>query len=97
MYDYKGNIPPAFVKILTDKYIVPGWIKVHPETTRADINWIREELKHIETEVFTFVSSSMPGIKYKTSKTGNRITCTCQGYYRSGGNCKHVKEVRAKS
>lgn len=97
MYDYKGNMPPAIVKTSTNKYIVPGWIKVHLEATLADINWIKEERKPVETEVFTFVSSSMPGTKYKTTKTGNRITCTCQGYFRSGGNCKHVKEVRAKA
>jgi len=97
MYDYKGNIPPAIVSTITGTYIVPGWIKVHPEATRNDINWIQEKIEPVEAEVFMFVSSSMPGMKYKTTKIGTRITCTCQGYYRSGGNCKHVKEVRAKA
>jgi len=96
MYDYKGNIPPAIVSTLTGTYIVPGWIKIHSGATRDDINWIREKTEPVEAEVFTFVSSSMPGMKYKTTKIGTRITCTCQGYFRSGGNCKHVKEVRAK-
>jgi hypothetical protein len=98
MYDYKGNIPPAIVITLTGKYIVPGWIKIHSEATRDDINWIKDKPKPIkETKVFTFTSASMPGVEYKVTKVENHITCNCQGYFRSGGNCKHVKEVRAKS
>ena len=97
MYDYKGNMPPAIVKTSTNKYIVPGWIKIHPEATLADINWIKDKPKQVKTEVFIFTSASMPGIEYKVTKVENHITCTCQGYFRSGGNCKHVKEVRAKA
>lgn len=98
MYDYKGNMPPAIVKTSTNKYIVPGWIKVHSETTLADIKWIKDKPKPVkETKVFTFTSASMPGVEYKVTKVENHITCNCQGYFRSGGNCKHVKEVRAKA
>jgi hypothetical protein len=97
MYDYHGVIPPAIVTTLNGTYIVPGWIPIPLETTRKDINWVKEKLKPVNAEVFTFVSSSMPGMKYKTTRIGNRITCTCQGYFRSGGNCKHVKEVRYKT
>jgi hypothetical protein len=98
MYDYKGNIPPAIVSTLTGTYIVPGWIKMHPEATRNDINWIKDKPKPVaNTEVFIFTSASMPGVEYKVTKVENHITCNCQGYFRSGGNCKHVKEVRAKA
>jgi hypothetical protein len=97
MYDYHGNLSPAIISTLNGKYIVPGWIKVHPEATLVDINWIREKIKPVEAQVFKFTSASMPGIEYKVTKIGTRITCTCQGYFRSGGNCKHVKEVRAKA
>jgi hypothetical protein len=97
MYNYKGIIPPAIATTISGTYIVPGWISIPPGTTREDINWVKEKLESVKSEVFTFVSSSMPGMKYKTTRVGNRITCTCQGYFRSGGNCKHVKEVRDKA
>jgi hypothetical protein len=96
MKEYYGAVPPALVTTIKGTYIVPGWIEVPLETTLENIYWIREKIEPVEAEVFTFVSSSMPGMKYKTTKIGTRITCTCQGYFRSGGNCKHVKEVRAK-
>jgi len=97
MYTYKGVMPPAIVETTTGKYIIPSWTKVHPEATRADIKWIKDKPKPVKAKIFIFTSASMPGIEYQTIKVGNRITCNCQGYFRSGGNCKHVKEVRAKS
>jgi hypothetical protein len=96
MYTYKGNIPPAIVDISNGTYIVPGWIKMHLGATRDDINWVKEKIEPTEIETFIFSSSSMANVKYKTTKIGSRITCNCQGYFRSGGNCKHVKEIRSK-
>ena len=97
-YDHEHSIPPAlFVSIIDkQKYIVPGWQKVHPDTQLNDINWIKPEVKKAEPEKNTwkFESSSDPGTFYFVRQTGNRLTCTCSGSWRAKDRrCKHIKEV----
>jgi hypothetical protein len=93
-YDVEQLYPPTF---FTDnkgkKYIIPSWIEVHPETTIEDVNWTKPKLKkEIER-----VQGSM-GV-YKTTYDPNKKTykCTCMGFWRSKGNCKHVKSLKEKN
>ena len=75
------------------KYIIPKWIEVHPETTYEDIIWIQPKQK----KVIEHIDGSMG--KYKTTYNPNKNTykCTCMGFWRSKGNCKHVKALKEKS
>ena len=75
------------------KYIIPKWIEVHPETTYEDIIWIQPKQK----KVIEHIDGSMG--KYKTTYNPNKNTykCTCMGFWRSKGNCKHVKALREKN
>ena len=69
------------------------WIEVHPETTYDDVKWIKpkakKEIEHIQGSMGT----------YKTTYDPNKNTykCTCMGFWRSKGNCKHVKALKEKS
>ena len=75
------------------KYIVPMWKEVHPETTYDDITWIRPEPPK-ERKVSKKIEGSMG--TYKTTYDPNKKTykCTCMGFWRSKGNCKHVKSLK---
>jgi hypothetical protein len=75
------------------KYIIPKWIEVHPETTYEDIIWIQPKQK----KVIEHIDGSMG--KYKTTYNPNKNTykCTCMGFWRSKGNCKHVKALKEKN
>jgi len=100
-YEYKHPyIPPSLITFPTngEKYIMPGSIKVHPKTELSDIRWIKpkKKVEKVEKETYTFESSSGSGV-YTVTKIGDKIKCSCFGYVRSKGNCKHVKEVRGKS
>jgi hypothetical protein len=97
-YDHEHMYPPAIFTSHIDgqKYIVPGWQKVHPDTQLSDINWIKPEVKKAEPEKNTwkFESSSAPGSFYFVRQTGTRLTCTCSGSWRAKDRrCKHIKEV----
>jgi hypothetical protein len=93
-YDYEHIYPPTlFVDSKGKKFILPLWIEVHPDTTVDDVNWTRPKLKkEIER-----VQGSM-GV-YKTTYDPNKKTykCTCMGFWRSKGNCKHVKSLKEKN
>ena len=87
---------PALMKRVDGLYIVPQNIKVHPQTTIKDIKWIRPVDK-VEKVVETFESGSGMG-KYKTTYNPNnqKFSCSCMGFWRSKGNCKHVQELKSK-
>lgn len=80
------------------KYILPSWIEVHPETTANDINWIRPVIKEPKTTEVVKTEGSL-GYTYKTTYDSSKNTykCTCPGFWRSKGNCKHVKALREKN
>jgi len=94
-YEIEHQLPPTIFNSPTDnkKYLVPMWIEVHPETTYDDVKWIRpkakKEIEHIQGSM---------GI-YKTTYDPNKNTykCTCMGFWRSKGNCKHVKALKEKN
>ena len=91
-YEVEQLYPPTLFTSPSNgkKYIIPSWIEVHPETTVDDINWTKPKLKKeiVKTE------GSM-GV-YKTTYDPNKkvYKCTCMGYWRSKGNCKHVKALK---
>ena len=94
-YEIEHHLPPTIFNSPTNnkKYLVPMWIEVHPETTYDDVRWIKpkakKEIEHIQGSMGT----------YKTTYDPNKNTykCTCMGFWRSKGNCKHVKELKAKN
>lgn len=93
-YEVEGSFHPG-LHTASDgkKYIIPKWTEVHPDTTYDDIVWIQPKQKkvieHIEGSVGT----------YKTTYDPNKNTykCTCMGFWKSKGNCKHVKALREKN
>jgi len=106
-YEYEhAYIAPALFTSPRDgqKYIIPGWIKVHPDTQLKDINWIKPEPKVVEKqdtpttpEEFKFESKSEPGSFYIVRVIGDKVKCNCAGQYRAKDRqCKHMKEVKQK-
>ena len=99
-YEHPQLPPTLFVAPISGKkFIVPIWKEVHPQTTLADIEWIKPVKVEIPVEknTWTFESSSEKGIFYKVSKQGDKLTCNCSGFYRCkdrNKGCKHVQEVR---
>jgi len=93
-YDYEHIYPPTFYKSHDGKhYLMPLGIEVHPETTMDDVNWtkpkLKKEIEHIQGST---------GV-YKTTYDPNKNTykCSCMGFWRSKGNCKHVKALKEKN
>lgn len=96
-YEYKGAFPPALATIGGQKYIMPSWQKVDPNTTLKDIQWIKPKpkVKRQETVIKTFKSGSSDAV-YTTKyyPTSGKYFCDCPGSWRSFGNCKHIKQMR---
>ena len=94
-YEIEHHLPPTIFTSPNDgkKYLVPMWIEVHPDTTYDDVKWIRPKQK----KIIEHIDGSMG--KYKTTYDPNKKTykCTCMGFWRSKGNCKHVKALREKN
>ena len=98
-YEYKHEvIPPSlFVDQEGQKYIVPTWQKVDPNTTLKDIEWIKPKPKkqRAKTVIKTHISGS--GLGEYTTKyypESGKYHCSCPDYWRSRGNCKHVKQMK---
>jgi hypothetical protein len=104
-YTHVYMAPGLFVSPTTgQKYIIPSWTKVHPDTQLSDINWIKPEVKVVESkstptlnEEFKFESKSEPGSFYVVRVIGDKVKCNCAGQYRAKDRqCKHMKEVKQK-
>lgn len=84
--------PHLFISPISgDKYIIPTWIKVDPQTTLDDINWIKPTIK-VDNTQYEVIGST--GEKYITKFDSGRRkwTCTCPGSWRAkDGKCKHIK------
>ena len=76
---------------------MPWGVECHPKTTIDDIEVIkkRKNKPRQPTDTWSFTSSNGNGT-YKVTKHGDKFKCNCMGFWRSKGNCKHVKEVRDK-
>jgi hypothetical protein len=92
--------PALFINSKGEKFIIPGFKKVHPETTLSDIEVIRPIKKSetpIEKNTWKFESSSDPGTFYIVRQSGLKLICNCSGYFRCKNRdigCKHCQEVR---
>jgi hypothetical protein len=91
-YEIEHHLPPTIFISPTNnkKYLIPMWIEIHPDTTYDDVKWIKPKQK----KIIEHIEGSMG--KYKTTYDPNKKTykCTCMGFWRSKGNCKHVKSLR---
>lgn len=93
-----SNIKGGFLTNDRGTFHTPSWTKVHPKTTLNDI--IFPELKVAkpkEKRIIEFASASSDKKYYVTVIDNKDIKCSCPGFYRSSGNCKHVKEIKAKN
>jgi hypothetical protein len=98
-YEFNHYMSPhLYISREGKKYIIPSWIEVHPETTMDDIKWIRPVVKEPKTTEVVKTEGSL-GYTYKTTYDSSKNTykCTCPGFWRSKGNCKHVKTLREKN
>ena len=98
-YTYEHPLIPPSLFIGQDgqKYIVPTWQKVVPETTLNDIKWIKPEVVKPKPQKneWLFESSSDPGHFYKVTQVGVTYKCNCPGVWRAKDRqCKHIKEVK---
>jgi hypothetical protein len=98
-YTYEHPILPPSLFIDKDgqKWIVPIWKKVLPETTLEDINWVKPKVKKEKPkkDEWLFESKSDPGHFYKVTQVGITYKCNCPGVWRAKDRqCKHIKEVK---
>lgn len=96
---YHDYMAPQMQTIEGEKFIIPGDIKVHPETTFDDIVWIKtKKEKRTEPIIETYISSSNGG-EYTTKyypDSGN-YQCNCPGTWRAKDRrCKHIKQLENK-
>ena len=97
-YKYEHPLMPPHLFIDSDgqKFIIPIWKKVLSETTLDDIVWVKPKVKKpkLENNTWEFKSSSNNSV-YKVTQVGDKISCTCPGYWVSKTReCKHIKEVK---
>ena len=101
VFKYEYNHPvmaPTLLKKDGKTYLMPEWREVHPETTLNDIIWKKPKVKKkdkFEKKTWTFKSSSSDTVYTVTQVDSKTLRCSCPGAWRTKGNCKHVKEVRA--
>ena len=95
-YEFEHYISPVlYINNEGKKYIMPSWIEVHPDTTIDDIKWIKP-VPPKETIIEKTVGSL--GTYKTTYDPGKDVyKCTCPGFWRSKGNCKHVQSLREKN
>lgn len=97
-YTYEDPImpPSLFTDVEGQKWIIPSWKKVLPETTLDDIEWVKPEIEKTEVINWEFKSSSSNAV-YTVKNKGKNYYCNCPGYWRSfDKKCKHIKEVISK-
>jgi hypothetical protein len=87
----------AIVQMGNIKKIMPAGIVCHPKTTLEDIieidnTPVEVKEKPVEKKKWMFESSSSEGF-YQVTENMGKLKCNCMGFFRSRGNCKHIKEV----
>jgi hypothetical protein len=96
-YKHKHLLPPAIARFNKKTYIMPGWQEVVNGTTLNDITHIKPKVKVARSKTVTkiFNSSSSDAI-YTTNyyPDSDKYHCNCPGTWRTGGNCKHIKQMR---
>lgn len=92
MITHNHLIPPAFVKINGQRYIVPGWQLVDDTVTLDDIKHVNPMANLIKR---SWDIPSSRGGTYKVTRYGSRYTCECTAG-RFGRKCRHVTEAKEK-
>jgi hypothetical protein len=83
--------PPGFVTINGQKYMVPGWTPVEPDTTFSDV----EHINPWKTVTETFPVKGSTGSNYTVTKRKDVFTCDCPaGKFR--GTCKHIGMIKSE-
>lgn len=102
-YKYEYNhpvMPPTILELNGKTYLMPLWKEVVEGTTINDIEWIKPKpKKQVKQKPIIETNVSGSGLGEYTTKyypESGKFHCTCPGYWRSGGNCKHVKAMREK-
>jgi hypothetical protein len=96
-YEHPVLPPSLFTNKDGQKWIVPIWKKVLPETTLKDINWVKPKPKKVKLQKneFQFESKSDPGHFYKVTVIGKKVDCTCSGKWRAKDRqCRHMKDIK---
>jgi hypothetical protein len=98
-YKYEHPVLPPHLFVGQDgqKYIIPTWQEVVPETTLADIEWVKPEIgkAKLKKNEWLFESKSDPGHFYKVTQVGVTYRCNCPGVWRAKDReCKHIKTVK---
>ncbi len=96
-YEHPVLPPSLFTDKDGQKWIVPIWKKVLPETTLKDINWVKPKPKKVKLQKneFQFESKSDPGHFYKVTVIGKKVDCTCSGKWRAKDRqCRHMKDIK---
>ena len=97
IYEHDYLPPTLYTNSKGEKYIIPTWQKVHPETTLNDIEWHKPKPKKIKVEKqeFKFESKSDPGHFYNVTVKGDIVDCTCAGKWRAKDRqCRHIKDIK---
>ena len=92
-YEVEGSFHPGLIQLDDGKkYIIPKWIEVYQETTYDDIIWKQPKQK----KVIEHIQGSVGTYKTMFDPNKNKYTCSCMGFWRSKGNCKHVIALKEK-
>jgi hypothetical protein len=102
-YTYEHSVlPPSIFVSPTDgkTFIIPTWQEVVKGTTLDDVKWVKPEIKVAKKseKIVIKTPSSKGDTEYTTTyyPDTDKYHCDCPGTWRTGGNCKHVKELRIK-
>jgi hypothetical protein len=94
-YKYEGSIlPPTLINSprTGERFIVPTWQLVHPNTTLNDIEWVKPHAPTLKSIKYEVTGSN--GDKYNTvfNPNTNKWKCSCPGSWRAkNGICKHIQ------
>jgi hypothetical protein len=93
--------PPMIWKHEGKTYLMPKWKEVMEGTTLDDIEWVKPKPKvAVKQEPIVITSASSSSDKTYTTTyypDSGKFWCDCPGMWRSGGNCKHVKQMRKEN
>lgn len=90
-YTIKDILPPAFVTLGGQKYLMPGWIPVEDSISFDNIF---HDNPYKKTSKIYQVNGSGDNI-YNVTLRGTTLFCDCPaGKFR--GKCKHINQIKEK-
>lgn len=90
-YTITNIIPPAFITLSGQRYLMPGWLPVSDDVTFDDVTY--NDPYKTEEEKFNVSGSS--GNTYIITKRNGKFFCNCPaGTFR--GTCKHITMFQQK-